>query len=394
MRKPQAAAAIFAVCLTVLSVTGCKEDKPDASPTATADASGAPSAPAEAPAITVEERTSAVDSPYPIDLTVGTPVLTGVRPEVVAAFDTAFETMTTEEVTLLEEALDSIQPSADNPDGTCQKTRGGWETTQFTVSTEAVIYEQYATVLSVFTSTIGCGNPSEGTASFTMDLETGAMAKLADFADVADPSFTQDVRVLVSYQCDEVDMGEDGSPFTTKFPAWSPTVNGLQLAWGERHVAPRLCAPIRVTVPWADATGCPFGAELPKDTDPRVCGPAPEDAIPAETEPFRIATPRGVYCYTWADYIECTAEGTGTAEDAGEWARVTLISGSSGVEPSLSARPEWTRPTDGAPTTTLQPGQSAAYGTTACLSQETGIYCWNTYSKHGFFMAPDRHSIW
>jgi hypothetical protein len=109
-------------------------------------------------------------------LTLGTPLLTGVRPETTETFDQAFAGIPYAQIASLNETLDCLRLSADDPNST---RRAAWNKLRIMrpfVSTKAAICEEHAAVLTHFASRAMRANDDETLRSFAMDVETGGMA--------------------------------------------------------------------------------------------------------------------------------------------------------------------------------------------------------------------------
>lgn len=324
---------------------------------------------------------------------VQTPIVTGVEPVYAEKFVTEFEALLKKDVLdvadLTAKNLPNLAHYCDGlVDGKCvNKVRF--------MASKAQIYKEYATISYELGVNILGGAPSTLVRSLTMDLRTGELSAAEDF--VKDP--LDQVRAT----------GIDGKCLTDfdslravngKVEAFSPTDDGLYLSWNAGTFDATVCSVAHVLIPWAASPAqtesapvttraaagpvCAGDPVLPEGIDGRVCAATVDGATPLHKGEFGsglvMSPTQNIWCGFRADFIECA-----TIEP-----NVRIALGHSGAAEDRTSQ-------DGPPgdsPVTLNYGETITFDQYACVSQEIGLSCWNTQTRHGLFLSRVQSIMW
>jgi len=421
----------MAALAAVLALTGCEPIIPGlpnlpglpglpgtsisgATPMATVADSATPSG--GTPTLTVSEETFSIDTPYPVDTTAEVPVLRGASTEVGQAFNGGFETQMTNLVAQV--AAMGVQFASYGAETSCtQDQRDGHNIATVWSQTTANIYQTYATALTMWSFQMDCGVVNHVATSITIDLTTGQPGGIGQFMDPASQQFQAGVYKLAPEQCSLIDTSE----LMANVEAWSPTPDGLLVAWGSQYVTPGACGAIEITIPYSNIgvfDACEQ-APLPAGIDSRVCGPMPKDIVQLaqvsdnwpDTVSFATAShnigcdlstanpiPDGHY------QIQCgiikysfTPPAPTPGANTDYWMGNVASIQKGHTLMGISEAPFWgfQEAFDyNEPITTVQDGQAVGVGTIACVVQDIGVSCWDVTTDHGFFLTDTSYLTW
>lgn len=236
-------------------------------------------------------------------------------------------------------------------------------------------------------------------APFRAAVGTGALALAASLA--WQPAAT----MLAS-----LDPGPAGIPVT------SPTVRPTPTDSAQPSTAPPVTAtptpaptetvtvtptPTKEAPPPLAKPNCRGNPKLPKAVDERVCGKMPKGAINM-TGQHGFATPsKNIWCDNrvfGGGPFECYIEEHdywGVEEDWSDWAVNLPFDGGAASDGLWSTEPPeayWELQEGRLPI--LEYGTVARIDTIACASAKTGLTCWNTETRHGFFLSRAAYKVW
>src|SRR5690625_1425521 len=408
-------ATIAAALALAIGVSACgSTETPAAPPTPSAEPTTAESTettgePVEFdPVLEFEEHTLVSDNAeYPVFADVKLPKVTGVDAEHSEAFAQRMEEDLLAELQAHSKARAAGLTEADG-DRYCEDSEfGGCGNEAWFDITTSGIHGDFATVSYTLGTHIAEIAPQTRAMSVTMNLQTGEFATVEDFIE-ADPSELTDF-IATSGECTE--NYAQGAASNHVVDAFSPTSAGLHLSWHAGKLSTTACGVGNVVIPWdqvstdtqADdaasdaataaqsATGCAGNPALPAGIDERVCDEsvtgAQELALDEYDGALVMSPSENIACsFLMFDgpgfpYLDCiilepfASFGVGT-EGPGE---------------DISVRSDG--PVGSTPVT-LDYGEAATVGDFACLSQEIGMSCWNTKTKHGMFVSRAETLAW
>lgn len=133
-----------------------------------------------------------------------------------------------------------------------------------------------------------------------------------------------------------------------------------------------------------EAASCAGGFELPDDVDESVCGEPADGARELTAGRYGAAlifTPsENIWCSFTEDELDCSMIDPMT--------RIDLGTSGEAYAPDRGDGPVAEEPT------TVGYGQTVTFGPFACHSQEIGLSCWNTDTRHGLFLSREESHMW
>ena len=402
-------ATITTALAIALGVSACGSPETPAAP-ATPSADQTTESEVFDPTLDFEGRTLVSDDAnYPVFVDVELPKVTGVDPAHAAAFAQRMED------DLLAELNDHSENRAvalteEDRDRYCEDSEfGGCGNQAWFDITTSGIYEDFATVSYTLGTQVVQVAPQTRAMSVTMDLRSGEFATAQDFIEGDPDELTQ--LITASGECTE-NYAQWAEP-DHFVDAFSPTTAGLHLSWHAGKFSATACGIATVLIPWDDLSTnppaddadsgptngdppapvatCAGNADLPTGINERVCGSALTGAQELPLDQYNgalvVSPSENIVCSFLMlegpedPYLDCimmepfASFGVGT-EGPGE---------------DISHRSDG--PVSATPVT-LGYGEVATVGQFACLSDEIGMSCWNTETKHGIFLSRNETLTW
>ncbi|MHA3683860.1 hypothetical protein ACXR2W_06355 [Leucobacter sp. HY1908] len=233
-----------------------------------------------------------------IVLTAGAPemLITGVQPDIADAFartvaddyaaqlQAGLERYST--VTLMECGNQMLAPGGD----TCESDA------TYTLE-HAGVYENYGTVATRTSYTLGTRDRNSLAFSTTVNLETGEQAQLTDFIDVKDAGVLRRAETALRGTANWASCSDSAADYLSNAHAFSPGDEGLLLLWEVDSTSTAACGVDRIVVPWED--GASSGVDA--DADARSQAERSAEPVVEDINGRWCATPESnnnQECYT------------------------------------------------------------------------------------------------